>query len=122
MGSIKDALSSMSIWPKLRGAKSGALFLVGEGIGRLPSGALRTLGAKALGMRVAPTAKLCRWREIRDGHKISICEAYKGRNVVERGFNRLKNWRGLAMRSDKTARNFLAAVQLAASRMARSKL
>lgn len=25
-------------------------------------------------------------------------EAYKGRNVVERGFNRLKNWRGLAMR------------------------
>ena len=42
-------------------------------------------------------------------------EAYKGRNVVERGFNRLKNWRGLAMRSDKTARNFLAAVQLAAS-------
>jgi len=42
-------------------------------------------------------------------------EAYKGRNVVERGFNRLKNWRGLAMRSDKTARNYLAAVQLAAS-------
>jgi transposase len=42
-------------------------------------------------------------------------EADKGRNIVERGFNRLKNWRGLAMRSDKTARNFLAAVQLAAS-------
>lgn len=42
-------------------------------------------------------------------------EAYKGRNVVERGFNRLKNWRGLAMRSDKTASNYLAAVQLAAS-------
>jgi transposase len=42
-------------------------------------------------------------------------EAYKGRNVVERGFNQLKNWRGLAMRSDKTARNYMAAVQLAAS-------
>jgi transposase len=39
----------------------------------------------------------------------------KCRNVVERGFNQLKNWRGLAMRSDKTARNYLAAVQLAAS-------
>jgi transposase len=36
-------------------------------------------------------------------------DAYKGRNVVERGFNQLKNWRGLAMRSDKTARNYLAA-------------
>jgi len=42
-------------------------------------------------------------------------EAYKGRDVVERGFNRLKNWRGPALRSDKTAGNYLAAVQLAAS-------
>lgn len=41
--------------------------------------------------------------------------AYKGCNVVERCFNRLKGWRGIAMRSDKTARNYLAAVTLAAS-------
>jgi len=33
-------------------------------------------------------------------------ERYKGRNVVERCFNKLKQWRGIAMRSDKTARNY----------------
>lgn len=40
---------------------------------------------------------------------------YKGRNVVERCFNKLKNWRGIAMRSDKTARNYHAALCLAAT-------
>lgn len=42
-------------------------------------------------------------------------ERYKGRNVVERCFNKLKQWRGIAMRSDKTARNYHAAVCLAAA-------
>lgn len=42
-------------------------------------------------------------------------EMYRRRNVVERCFNRLKQWRGIATRYDKTARNFLAAVYLAAS-------
>ena len=41
-------------------------------------------------------------------------DLYKGRNVVERSFNRLKNWRGIAMRSDKTARNYQAGVTVAA--------
>ena len=40
-------------------------------------------------------------------------DIYKGRNVVERSFSRLKNWRGIAMRSDKTARNYQAGVTLA---------
>jgi transposase len=35
-------------------------------------------------------------------------QMYKRRNVVERSFNRLKQWRGIAMRSDKTARNYHA--------------
>ncbi len=35
-------------------------------------------------------------------------QRYRGRNVVERCFNRLKQWRGIAMRSDKTARNYHA--------------
>jgi len=30
-------------------------------------------------------------------------EDYKGRNVIERGFNNLKQWRGLATRYDKLA-------------------
>ena len=34
----------------------------------------------------------------------SDADIYKGRNVVERSFNRLKSWRGIAVRSDKTAR------------------
>jgi transposase len=42
-------------------------------------------------------------------------DAYKGRNVVERCFSRLKQWRGIAMRSDKTARSYLAGITLAAA-------
>jgi transposase len=40
--------------------------------------------------------------------------AYKGRNVIERSFCRLKDFRRIATRYDKLARNFLAAVHLAA--------
>ncbi|MGY4281356.1 transposase [Bradyrhizobium sp. LM2.7] len=42
--------------------------------------------------------------------------AYKGRNVIERCFCRLKDFRRVATRYDKLARNFLAAVHLAANR------
>jgi transposase len=41
--------------------------------------------------------------------------AYKRRNLIERLFSRLKDWRRIATRYDKLARNFLAAVQLAAA-------
>lgn len=40
---------------------------------------------------------------------------YRGRNVVERCFNELKKWRGIAMRSDKTARSYHSALCLAAT-------
>ncbi|MEU8807339.1 transposase, partial [Streptomyces anthocyanicus] len=40
-------------------------------------------------------------------------QVYKRRNVVERCFNRLKQWRGIATRYDKTAESFRAAVTLA---------
>jgi putative transposase len=39
---------------------------------------------------------------------------YKERNVVERGFNRIKNWRGIATRYDKHARTYRGGVVLAA--------
>lgn len=40
---------------------------------------------------------------------------YRHRNSVERGFNRLKNWRGIATRYDKYALTFLGGVTLAAA-------
>lgn len=41
--------------------------------------------------------------------------AYKRRNLIERMFGRLKDWRRIATRYDKLARNFHAAVMLAAT-------
>ena len=41
-------------------------------------------------------------------------EAYKLRNLIERMFCRLKDWRRIATRYDKLAANFAAAVTLAA--------
>ncbi len=40
--------------------------------------------------------------------------AYRQRNIIERAFCRIKDWRGIATRYDKTARNFLAGICLAA--------
>ena len=42
---------------------------------------------------------------------------YRRRNVVERFFNRLKHFRKVATRYEKTARNFLAAVLLVSARL-----
>jgi transposase len=42
-------------------------------------------------------------------------KAYKRRNVVERGFNTLKNYRGIATRYDRLARNYLGALHLAST-------
>lgn len=41
-------------------------------------------------------------------------EAYKGRNVVERAFNLMKHWRGLATRYDQLAVTYRAGVVIAA--------
>jgi transposase len=40
--------------------------------------------------------------------------AYRGRNVIERAFGRLKQWRAVATRYDKHARNYRAGIVLAA--------
>ena len=41
--------------------------------------------------------------------------AYRGRNVIERAFNQLKNWRGLASRYDKHAVVYRGALVLASA-------
>jgi transposase len=40
--------------------------------------------------------------------------AYRRRNLIERLFGRLKNWRRIATRYDRLARNYLAALALVA--------
>ena len=40
--------------------------------------------------------------------------AYRRRNVIERMFGKLKNWRRIATRYDRLARNYLAAIALVA--------
>jgi putative transposase len=42
---------------------------------------------------------------------------YRERNLVERFFNKLKQFRAIATRYDKLAQNFLAAIQLVAGTM-----
>lgn len=42
---------------------------------------------------------------------------YRQRNLVERFFNRIKHFRGIATRYDKDPANFLAAIKLVAARM-----
>ncbi|GAA2756194.1 hypothetical protein GCM10009872_15540 [Actinopolymorpha rutila] len=41
-------------------------------------------------------------------------DLYKNRNTVERGFGRIKQWRGIASRYDKYAITYLSGVTLAA--------
>jgi transposase len=41
-------------------------------------------------------------------------DLFKARHLIENFFARLKQFRAIATRYDKTARNFLAAIQLAA--------
>ncbi len=56
-----------------------------------------------------------RRRGSRGGRPVSYDAAdYKNRNVVERCFNRLKGWRGLATRYNKHALIYRGAVVLAA--------
>lgn len=95
MGNFKSALKSTSIWPKLRAAKTGAAFISVEIVGNLPSGVLRTLGARMMGMKVARTAKLYRWREMRapqnirvgDGSIIGMWATLDGREGITIGKN-----------------------------------
>lgn len=41
--------------------------------------------------------------------------AYKRRNVIEKLFGRLKNWRRIATRYDRLAQNYMAAIALVAA-------
>lgn len=57
-----------------------------------------------------------------DGRSPLDREAYCNRNVVERCFGRLKEYRRIATHYDKTARNYLAMVKLGCIRLFYNKL
>ncbi len=44
-------------------------------------------------------------------------DLYKQRNLIERMFNKLKNWRRIATRYDKTASSFLAFVSIVSAKL-----
>lgn len=44
-------------------------------------------------------------------------ELYKQRNLIERMFNKLKNWRRVATRYDKSAESFLGFISIAAIKL-----
>jgi len=60
---------------------------------------------KEQGIRTVIPGKSNRKKKIRHDK-----QAYKGRNVVERCFCRLKDWRRIATRYDKLAQNFFSAL------------
>jgi transposase len=78
-------------------------------------------GYDANDLRAAVRARKA-WANIppKANRKDPICfskHLYKARNLVERFFNRIKQFRRIATRYDKLAENFLAAVKLASIRV-----
>jgi transposase len=76
---------------------------------------LRSRGITAVIPEPADQAGHRRRRGSRGGRPVSYdAQDYKQRNVVERFFNRIKNWRALATRYDKHALTYRGGLILAA--------
>jgi transposase len=76
---------------------------------------LRSRGIKAVIPEPADQIAHRKRRGSRGGRPVGYdVEDYKNRNVVERAFNQLKNWRGLATRYDKHALVYRGGLVLAA--------
>jgi putative transposase len=76
---------------------------------------LRRRGIKTVIPEPADQAGHRKRRGSRGGRPVTYDSVeYKGRNVIERGFNVLKQWRALATRYDKHALTYRGAVVLAA--------
>lgn len=76
---------------------------------------LRARGIKAVIPQPADQIANRRRRGSAGGRPISYdVQDYKGRNVIERFFNRIKHWRGIASRYDKHAVVYRGGIVLAA--------
>lgn len=77
---------------------------------------LRTRGIKAVIPEKADQAANRKKKGSRGGRPVTHdAELYKHRNTVERCINKIKAWRGLATRYDKTPESYLAGLQLRGS-------
>ncbi|WP_367046955.1 IS5 family transposase [Streptomyces sp. Je 1-332] len=76
---------------------------------------LRRRGIRAVILEPADQQANRKRRGPRGGRPVALDrDAYRLRNAVERCINRLKQWRGIAMRTDKLATNYQAALHVAA--------
>ncbi len=74
---------------------------------------LRERGVKAVIPEKADQAAHRKKRGRAGGRPVAFdADLYKERNTVERCINKIKVWRGLAMRSDKKPESYLAGLQL----------
>jgi transposase len=74
---------------------------------------LRTRGIKAVIPEKADQAADRKEKGRRGGRPVTHdAELYRDRNIVERLINKLKVWRGIATRYDKTPESYLAALHL----------
>ncbi len=88
--------------------EDGAILLADKGY---DSNAIRSLAAERKAWANIPP------RSNRKGTFTFSAWVYRQRNLVERFFNRLKQFRGIATRYDKNPLNFLAAIKLVACRI-----
>ncbi len=66
-------------------------------------------------LRAAGTAAVIPPRRNRQEQRAYDADRYQARHLIENFFCKLKQFRAIATRYDKTARNFLAAIHLAAA-------
>lgn len=104
-GQVHDSVEAESL---LEGVGDGAILLADKGY---DSNAIRALAADRNAWANIPP------RSNRKDSFVFSSWVYRQRNLVERFFNRIKQFRGIATRYDKDQRNFIAAVKLIACRL-----
>lgn len=100
-----------------------ASILPGGGTGAVVAERCDDLSEAGSSVRAGACGRVC-WRDAGSapslvGRPIDFGDAqrarYRRHNVVERCFNKLKQWRGIGMRTDKLARNYHAGLRLASA-------
>lgn len=97
-------------------AAEGMLDLIGEGDILLADRAYDSNAIRDLAEKRGAWANIPAKRNRKETFAFSKW-VYRQRNLVERFFNKLKQFRGIATRYDKDPLNFLAAIKLASTRI-----